>query len=186
MTERTISIRTLKALDKATAKDMTFPVLTRIGIRDGRAAAADGFVLVTTPVEGFPQPTLLDGKAIIGAARGVKRASHAQINTDQTATVFGDIPGQEVVVSKSTVSDETFPDWKAIMPDYAKEPVVELALNAELLKKLCDAVLQSGSSEGQMVFTIPVERQNVAIPIRFTGQGGQPYEAIIMPMVRNR
>lgn len=185
--DRTIPIYTLQALEKGTSKDMARPILTHVGIRDGKAIAADGFILISTSVEGFGEPLNIDATALLAVSKAVKRADRFEF-ADDTVTIANGDPDKALTIDilcHPDVRDTSFPDAGQILAsaDYSKEPTVAFTVNARLLKQLCDAAIKAGSESGRMTFTVPIERKHTAIPITFDGAAGEEFNAVIMPMV---
>lgn len=183
--ERVIPLHVLKALKAATSPNWDRPILHYVGIRDGRATAADGFILISTPVTGFEQPVNLDPRPLLGLAKHVPGAYGVELEGDQVSIVNRGANAVLSVASQDITSDKEYPDTETARKkaEFEGEFTYSFTLNARLLRKLCNAVIKAEGGDEHMTFTVPVERNHVGISVRFDGLAGEQFDAVIMPMV---
>ena len=146
-------------------------VLQKVYVSLEEAVVTDGNMLVRTsldntvempaaPGETMTEPVLVDLETIKKAIGNLPKKPHLPCNNYIRITKDGEqcLVNSGVPVSSFPVSceQEAYPNYKAVIPDYTDKQPVKFALNAKLLKKVCDMAIKHGNgSNHQITFEIP-------------------------------
>jgi len=174
-------------LTNGCAKEQSRPILTNVCLRDGKLAAADGFMLVVRDAdlgEGEnPPETMLPTSILKTVKADSKRIANLEINDGCKLSYYRENLAPldyEPVLSFKLGTDKAFPDFDQLFPKEQKKTAVT-AVSVGLLKKLCsilpdDGILRLGISN-------PVGSGEYAQPIEFhCGKMDRPIYGLLMPM----
>ena len=162
--DQTIPYNVIKALSHFTATDQTRPVLTRVNVKDGRAAAADGFILATAPVQTNGFSGQLDAKQILATAKGVKNPETVHLVTDaeqEPRAVVSSHYG--LTFGPLTVTTDPYPDVDQVIPQLTEEHR-SIYVSPALLQKLVNA---AKAIDAQAI-RLDIAPEPYAKPIRFS------------------
>ena len=138
-------------LDLAVSKDGVHPAENHIFINNETAVACDNHILAIVPVqmEEGDSAGLIPVDALKAARKGLKKdATKATINANGIVSV---VDAKTKAVSTWTRPNETYPPYKAIIPDYKPEEIAcQIAIDAELLARLAGAL-----GNDRVILTIP-------------------------------
>jgi len=139
------------------------PILDNLCVRDKELIAADGFMLISTPIKA-------EGEFLIPAA------AIRKVRSEELAV---QIDGKKVTVSASCEStDAKYPDL-SYLTKFKTPPKGYVALNAAYLSRLCE--LAGKTPSGIITLYIRDAPQPVEFVIGIAGTANS-YHGLIMPM----
>jgi hypothetical protein len=129
--------------------------------------ATDGRILAIVPVECTPE----DDQGPV-PRECLKDARKFGVNCNGVAAVPGG--------ASYPRPDATFPDWRAVMPDFKGKKTVRLGIDAALLKRLADAI---GTEKVNLEFPVDESSDCVIEPltVRPAGFSDKAAHGVIMP-----
>jgi hypothetical protein len=169
--------RRVKELAAFVSGDNTSLALKKIYISKEECVATDGHALVIAPnnntkltdadypstetITDITAPVLLDTETIIKAVNNLpKRPALPILNTVQ---IGADSAGKTVVNSGlppvkfiAETSDDVYPKYPDVIPDYATKQPLRFAVDAKYLKQVCELAVRHGDKyTRKIVFEVP-------------------------------
>lgn len=215
--------RRIKELAKFVSKDVEKESLKKIHVGRTEAAATDGHVLVMMPIDGvvsdddYPatpnttditEPVLVDVDTLEKAIGCLpKKSSLPILNNIQLGTVEGKLVINVGLPPAQFHCEDTtglqYPNYAQVTPDYSTQQPIRFALNAEILKRVCELAIRCGNKyTKQITFEIPtvvdkivldtdgnktqetahVTKTETAIKFDIRDDGATVFRGLIMPL----
>ena len=189
---KTIKTDTLKALSQFISSDQSRPALTGIGIKDGTAAACDGFILGHAAVETNGYAGIIDAKHALNIAKAVKECDTIELITDidepRITAMTSDaraVPSANYGPLLTIETTTDYPDWRQIVPpERDTDRVIHLAPG------LLDKLVRAAKAVGAETIELRIQEEPIAKPVAFHLHQSTGYQSsekvmsgVVMPMV---
>ncbi len=204
--------KAVSALAPFTSTDTHRTAIRKIHINEKECVATDGHCLVIMPnnesehTDGdYPTSNIkTDVKSVLVPIWELKLAvdylpkkpTLPILNYIQIGTNDGDKPiissGLPAVQFPINNTDESFPNYQQVIPDYQNDKPIHFAINARILKKVCDLAIKHGNKfTNKITFEIPTEKtpehngiKNLSTAIKFniSDDGQTKFYGLIMPL----
>jgi len=173
----------IKELLQFASKEVSRAQLNKILVTESEIVATDSHILAIMPVD----TELSDNDYPAGTVIDTELAAPLVLTTDQIETALNILPKKPQLPMLNNIQigtadgapvvnaglpaiqvpgnpqedNETYPNYKQVIPDYDAAPAIKVALSGEYLKKLAMLAAKCNKVTKQVTFTIPTETEHV-------------------------